>query len=80
MRALPGRASRTSLAEPPATLTRESAQAAQHRRILRATGELIAKRGYNDIAVELIVKRARVSFKTFYRHFPNKEAAFLQAL
>ena len=78
MRALPGRASRTRLAEPPATLTRESAQRAQRARILRATGELIAKRGYHDVTVELIVKRARVSFKTFYRHFSGKEDCFLQ--
>jgi AcrR family transcriptional regulator len=77
MRALPGRASRTTLAEP-ATLTRESAQGAQRLRILRATGELIAKRGYNDVTVELIVKRARVSFKTFYKHFSGKEECFLE--
>lgn len=44
---------------------------------MRATGELVAKRGYNDVSVELIVKRAKVSFKTFYKHFANKEEAFL---
>jgi AcrR family transcriptional regulator len=77
MRALPGRASRTSLAEQPSRVTRESAGDAQRARIRRATGELIAKRGYAGVTVELIVKRARVSFKTFYKHYSNKEEAFI---
>jgi AcrR family transcriptional regulator len=59
-------------------VTRETAKAAQRARILRATGELVAKRGYNDVTVELIVKRAHVSFKTFYKHFANKEECFLE--
>ncbi len=77
MRALPGRASRTPLQQP-ATLTRERNSEAQRQRILRATGELVAKRGYNAVTVELIVKRARVSFKTFYKHFSGKEECFLE--
>src|SRR3954469_6988015 len=67
MRALPGRASRATLDAPPASVTRSSAHADQRRRILRAVGELVAERGYSDVTVELIVKRARVSFKTFYK-------------
>lgn len=77
MRALPGRASRISVDEP-ATVTRESTGDAQRQRILRATGELVGKRGYGDVTVELIVKRARVSYKTFYKHFPGKEECFLE--
>jgi AcrR family transcriptional regulator len=77
MRALPGRASRTSPATQ-ATVTRERTAEAQRQRILRATGELVAKRGYNAVTVELIVKRARVSFKTFYKHFSGKEECFLE--
>ena len=65
MRALPGRDSR-SLADSQARVTRESAKADQRRRIWRATGELVAERGYDSVTVELIVKRARVSYKTFY--------------
>lgn len=76
MRALPGRAQRTA-GEAPVAVTREGVEDAQRQRILRATGELVAKRGYDDVTVELIIKRARVSFKTFYKHFPNKEASFL---
>jgi AcrR family transcriptional regulator len=75
MRALPGRSSRSQIADP-ATITRDQAEHAQRERILRATAELIAKRGYGEVTIELIVKRSQVSFKTFYKRFPNKEAAF----
>lgn len=77
MRALPGRDSR-SRATAPADVTRESAKADQRRRILRATGELVAERGYDSVKVELIVKRARVSYKTFYSHFAGKEECFIE--
>jgi AcrR family transcriptional regulator len=76
MRALPGRSSRTALADPAPDITRGTLAAAQRRRIRRATGELVAKRGYRAVSVELIIKRARVSFKTFYKHYANKEDAF----
>jgi AcrR family transcriptional regulator len=79
MRALPGRQSRATPDAPPAAVTRTSAHADQRRRILRAVGELVAKRGYGDVSVELIVKRAHVSYKTFYKHFSGKEECF-QAL
>jgi AcrR family transcriptional regulator len=62
---------------PPAPVTRENVHADQRRRILRTIGELVAKRGYADVTVELIVKRARVSYKTFYKHFSSKEDCFL---
>lgn len=75
MRALPGRQSRASVDAPPASVTRSNARADQRRRILRAVGELVGERGYGDVTVELIVKRARVSFKTFYKHYPGKEEA-----
>jgi AcrR family transcriptional regulator len=76
MRALPGRESRVTFDAPPAAVTRSSAHLDQRRRILRAIGELVAKRGYADVTVELIVKRARVSYKTFYKHFSGKEECF----
>lgn len=78
MRALPGRDSRTNPGAPPAAVTRSSAYADQRRRILRAIAELVAKRGYADVTVELIVKRARVSYKTFYKHFSGKEECFVE--
>jgi AcrR family transcriptional regulator len=77
MRALPGWQSRASLQAPPASVTRSSAHADQRRRILRAVGELVGERGYGDVTVELIVKRAHVSFKTFYKHFASKEDCFI---
>lgn len=77
MRALPGREARGTLEGSPAAVTRAGAHADQRRRILRAVGELVAKRGYGDVTVELIVKRAHVSYKTFYKHFGGKEECFL---
>ncbi len=77
MRALPGRESRTSLNDGSVAITRDAVPDEQRRRIIRATGELVAKRGYGDTSVELIVKRAHVAFKTFYNHFGNKEEAFV---
>jgi AcrR family transcriptional regulator len=77
MRALPGRASRANLDVPAATVTRSNAHADQRRRILRAIGELVAERGYAEVTVEQIVKRAHVSYKTFYKHHRSKEGCFL---
>jgi AcrR family transcriptional regulator len=77
MRALPGRESRVKLESGPASVTRSNAHVDQRRRILRAVGELVGEHGYGDVTVELIVKRARVSFKTFYKHYPSKEECLL---
>jgi AcrR family transcriptional regulator len=77
MRALPGRERRSSPKSSPATITRDSASADQQRRILRAVGELVGEHGYGDVTVEMIVKRAHVSFKTFYKHYPGKEECLL---
>ena len=75
MRALPGRDARSDLREAP-ELTRETVAQEQRRRIRRAIGELVAKRGYSGVSVELITRRAKVSFKTFYKHYSSKEDAF----
>ncbi len=77
MRPLPGRQSRSSSDAPPAPVTRAGARADQRRRILRAIAELVGERGYGDLTVELIVKRAHVSLKTFYKHYPGKEECLL---
>jgi AcrR family transcriptional regulator len=76
MRAPPGRETPSTLSEP-ADVTRDEVRRAQRRRIIRATAELVAKRGYNGVTVELIVKRAKVSYKTFYAHFGNRQEVFL---
>ncbi|HWB68959.1 MAG TPA: TetR/AcrR family transcriptional regulator [Solirubrobacterales bacterium] len=78
MRALPGRADRVTLEEePPASVTRSTAHQDQRRRILRSVGEVVAERGYPEVTVELIVKGAHVSYKTFYKHFSGKEDCFV---
>jgi AcrR family transcriptional regulator len=77
MQALPGRASRATPDAPPASVTRTSAHVDQRRRLLRAIGELVADRGYSNVTVELIVKRAHVSYKTFYKHYRSKEECFV---
>ena len=55
--------------EPPAT--------EQRRRILAATAELVAERGYAAVTVDLIATDAEVGKAIFYRHFEDKEASYL---
>lgn len=61
----------------PQPVSREEAPADQRRRILRATAELVAKRGFQGTTAELIVRRARVGYATFYKHFADKEECLL---
>lgn len=49
----------------------------QRQRILAATAELVAKRGYQGTTIERIVKRAGVSRATFYEYFANREDCLL---
>ena len=49
----------------------------QRERMLLATAELVAERGYQKTTIELIAKTARVALVTFYEHFANKEECFL---
>ena len=51
----------------------------QRERILLATAELVAERGYQKTTIELIAKTSRVALVTFYEHFPSKEECFLAA-
>jgi len=52
----------------------------QRERMLLATTELVAERGYQKTTIELIAKTARVALVTFYEQFANKEECFLAAL
>jgi AcrR family transcriptional regulator len=56
---------------------RDAAAADQRRRILVATAELVAEQGYQETTMEEIVRRAKVGYATFYKHFADREAAFL---
>ena len=51
----------------------------QRERMLLATAELVAERGYQKTTIELIAKTARVALVTFYEHFASKEECFLAA-
>ena len=75
MRALPGKASRQPPGRPP--VSRDAAAADQRRRILDATADLVAEKGYQATTIEMIVRRAKVGYATFYKSFADKEAAFL---
>jgi AcrR family transcriptional regulator len=55
----------------------EGEAAEQRRRILVATAELVAQRGYGATTVDLIATGAEVGKATFYRHFEGKEASYL---
>lgn len=49
----------------------------QRGRMLAATAEAVARRGYRETTVEQIVKGAGVSRATFYEHFANREECLL---
>ncbi len=74
VRALPGKESR----EPPGRqpVPRGAAAEDQRRRILAATAEVVAEQGYQEMTIEAIVRGAKVGYKTFYKHYPDKDAAF----
>jgi AcrR family transcriptional regulator len=51
----------------------------QRERMLLATAEVVAERGYQKTTIELIAKTARVALSTFYGQFESKEDCFLAA-
>src|SRR6201986_2938023 len=54
-------------------------QASQRERLLRATVAAIADKGYANVTVADIVRRAKVSRAAFYLHFRSREDCFLAA-
>jgi AcrR family transcriptional regulator len=78
VRALPGKASRQPPGPEPVSRTEVAAD--QRRRILEATADLVADRGYAEATIEQIVRRAKVGYATFYKQFADKEEAFLALL
>jgi AcrR family transcriptional regulator len=58
-------------------LSRELVVESQRARMLRAVAEAAAERGYANVSVADILKRAGVSRETFYEQFTNKEDCFL---
>lgn len=55
-----------------------AAPGGDHRdRLIAAMGELLAEQGYASVTVTGIVSRARVSKRTFYQHFSDREECLL---
>jgi AcrR family transcriptional regulator len=75
VRALPGKASRQPPGPEP--VSRAAAAADQRRRILEATADLVAEQGYPETTIEQIVRQAKVGYATFYKHFADKQEAYL---
>jgi AcrR family transcriptional regulator len=75
MRPLPGKSSRLPRGNQP--VTRDAAPADQRRRILQAAADLIAEHGYRATTAEMIIRRAKVGYGTFYKHYEGKEACLL---
>src|SRR3954463_2098239 len=63
----------------PHQLAREVVVASQRGRLLDAMAEAVAEKGYATTTVADVIARARVSRKTFYEHFRDKEECFLAA-
>jgi AcrR family transcriptional regulator len=78
VRALPGKASRQPPGPEP--VSRAASAEDQRRRILEATADLVAEQGYAETTIEQIVRRARVGYATFYKHYADKDEAFLALL
>jgi AcrR family transcriptional regulator len=60
-------------------LSREEVARQQRYRILAATVDVVAERGYPETRVVDVIRRAGVSRKTFYELFDDKEDCFLAA-
>jgi AcrR family transcriptional regulator len=73
-RAPRGRAAPAPTSGDPADLSRDARE-----RILDAVCELCAPDGYSGLGMPAITSTARCSSQTFYRHFTDKEEAFLAA-
>jgi AcrR family transcriptional regulator len=63
----------------PNAAPREVVRESQRGRMLEAMAVAVADRGYASTSVADVIARAGVSRKTFYEHFANKEACFLEA-
>jgi AcrR family transcriptional regulator len=63
----------------PHGLSRDEVEASQRRRLLDATTEMVAERGYVKTSVADILGRAGVSRATFYQLFNDREDCFLAA-
>lgn len=61
-------------------MSRDAVATDQRRRILAATADLVAEHGYQDTTTEMIVRRAKVGYATFYKSYAGKEECFFALL
>jgi AcrR family transcriptional regulator len=59
--------------------SREVVWSSQRERLLEGMADAVAEKGYARVAVADVIERARVSRRSFYEHFDNKEECFLAA-
>lgn len=60
-------------------LAREQVVKSQRERIVDATAEIVAEKGFAGLTIPEIASRANVSHETFYEMYPTKHDAFLGA-
>lgn len=60
-------------------LTREQVRASQRGRMLDAISQVTGERGYAGTTVAQVISRAGVSRETFYEHFADRQACYLEA-
>jgi AcrR family transcriptional regulator len=60
-------------------LPREFIAENQRERLLNGVVEAVAERGYNETTIARIAEAAKISRRTFYEHFEDKEECFLAA-
>ncbi|HEY5148036.1 MAG TPA: helix-turn-helix domain-containing protein, partial [Polyangiaceae bacterium] len=56
---------------------RSDPEHAHRLRLVGAMAALLAERGYSTVTIADIARQARVSKRTFYEHFADKEACFI---
>jgi AcrR family transcriptional regulator len=67
----------SALPHGPHSLSRAEVAANQRRRLIAATIEVVGEKGYAELTVSDVIKRAGVSRRAFYEHFANREECFL---
>jgi AcrR family transcriptional regulator len=60
------------------TLLPDEVRARQRERLVRAMGQCVSEAGYADTTIADVVRVARTSRTSFYKHFADKEECFLE--
>ncbi|MCB0218892.1 MAG: TetR/AcrR family transcriptional regulator [Chrysiogenetes bacterium] len=73
---MPKRAPNRALPRGPHGLSREEVERSQRERLMLAMAEVVAEKGFANVAVADVLARAGVSRATFYAQFKDKEDCF----